>query len=136
MERFCCLTTFMRKTRPALPDLRDEFQSISILLYQDSSLLVIFFRITKNITSRSIDPIAFVSEFVLGDHTLEQYSKLLCTNVRYIEVVTLTGLLKPTARLIIPIVLLHLLINPLQCEPHARLVFIVTPQSRMCCTRL
>ena len=48
---------------------------------------------------------------------------------------TLTGALKPTARLIIPIVVLHLLINPLQCVPHVRLVFIRTPKSRMCCTR-
>ena len=48
---------------------------------------------------------------------------------------TLTGAFKPTARLIIPIVLLHLLINPLQCVPHVRLVFISIPKSRMCCTR-
>ena len=48
---------------------------------------------------------------------------------------TLTGALKPTARLIISIVLLHLLIIPLQCVPHVRLVFISTPKYRMCCTR-
>ena len=67
-----------------------------------ASLLVFNSQIIKNLTSSiylCIDSIAFISETVLGYHTLEQYSKLLRANVRYREVVALAGALKPTARL-------------------------------------
>ena len=31
------IITFMRKTRPAFPDLRDEFESLSMLLHKETS---------------------------------------------------------------------------------------------------